>query len=125
MENYILYFLISLLALLIGSFLNVCIYRIPLGKTVVKGRSYCTSCNALIPWYCNIPLFSYLFLKGRCLRCKSKISIIYPSIELLNLILWLFAFYIFGLTLFALFIAIVFSILIVVSIIYIKKKFGL
>lgn len=120
MENIILYLLISLVALAVGSFLNVCIYRIPIGKTVVKGRSYCTSCNALIPWYCNIPVFSYIFLKGRCLRCKAKISIIYPVVEVLNLVLWLGAFFLLGFTLWGLLLASTFSVAIVAIFIFLE-----
>lgn len=107
--------LIFIFGLLIGSFLNVCIYRIPLQKTIVKGRSYCPSCNALIPWYCNIPLFSYLFLRGRCKDCGEKISIIYPAVELLNAVLYLLVWQVYGLTLTAVFIAALFSILVVIS----------
>lgn len=114
--------MIFIYGLLIGSFLNVCIYRIPLKKTVVKGRSYCTSCNTLIPWYCNIPLFSYLFLKGRCLRCGEKISLIYPAVELLNAILYLLIWMVYGLTIPALFVAILFSILIIISFIDLKHQ---
>jgi leader peptidase (prepilin peptidase)/N-methyltransferase len=107
--------IVFLFGLLIGSFLNVCIYRIPLRKTVVKGRSYCPSCNSLIPWYCNIPLFSFLFLKGRCKDCGEKISLVYPIVELLNALLYLTVWQIYGLTFTALFTAILFSILVVIS----------
>jgi leader peptidase (prepilin peptidase)/N-methyltransferase len=114
--------MVFILGLLIGSFLNVCIYRIPLGKDVIKGRSYCTSCNALIPWYCDIPLFSYIFLKGRCKDCGGKISLVYPIVELLNALLYLVVWYIYGLTLQALFIAILFSILVIISFIDLKHQ---
>jgi len=107
--------IIFLYGLLIGSFLNVCIYRIPLEKTVVKGRSYCTSCNSLIPWYCNIPLLSYLFLKGRCKDCGEKISPIYPAVELLNALLYLAVWQNYGLTFPALITAILFSVLIIIA----------
>jgi leader peptidase (prepilin peptidase)/N-methyltransferase len=114
--------LIFIFGLLIGSFLNVCIYRIPLEKTVVKGRSYCTACNALIPWYCNIPLFSYLFLKGRCKDCGEKISPVYPIVELLNALLYLAVWFLLGPTLQALFVAILFSILIIIAFIDLKHQ---
>ncbi|MEA3452211.1 MAG: prepilin peptidase, partial [Bacteroidota bacterium] len=68
----------ALLGLLFGSFLNVVILRIPKGESVVFGASHCYSCgNSLKPWH-NIPLFSWLFLRGKCSFCKTKISIQYP-----------------------------------------------
>ena len=115
MNSIIIPLFIFLYGLLIGSFLNVCIYRIPLEITVVKGRSYCPSCHALIPWTCNIPLFSYLFLKGRCKDCGNKISLIYPAVELLNALLYVAVFLVFGWTVESLFVAILFSVLIIIS----------
>lgn len=76
--------------LLIGSFLNVCIYRIPRGESIVTGRSHCTNCNKLIQWYDLVPLVSYILLRGKCRNCKTKISIQYPLIELLNGLLYVF-----------------------------------
>ena len=80
----ILYFIIFLYGIVIGSFLNVCILRIPAGESIVTGRSHCDSCNTRIKWYDLIPIFSYLFLRGRCRSCKTKLSIQYPIIEALN-----------------------------------------
>ena len=77
-----------ILGLCIGSFLNVVIYRLPLGMSLAKPASHCPKCNEPIKWYDNIPLFSYIFLKGKCRHCKEKISIRYPLIELTNCILW-------------------------------------
>ncbi|MGI6731037.1 MAG: prepilin peptidase [Anaerovoracaceae bacterium] len=108
--------------LLIGSFLNVCIYRIPLGKSVTRGRSYCTSCNALIPLYCNIPLFSYIFLKGRCKDCGEKFSVIYPIVELLNALLYLEIWLLYGPSPQSLFIALLFSVLIIITFIDLKHQ---
>jgi leader peptidase (prepilin peptidase) / N-methyltransferase len=67
----------------IGSFLNVCIYRLPAGKSIVRPASACPACGATIRWYDNIPLISYMILRGRCRGCKTRISIRYPIIELL------------------------------------------
>lgn len=75
------------ISLAIGSFLNVCIYRIP-NKTFFKNkRSYCPKCNHQLKAKDNIPLFSYIFLKGKCRYCGEKISFRYPFVELINCIL--------------------------------------
>jgi len=66
--------LAGIIGLLVGSFLNVVIYRYNTGLSIVKGRSKCLSCGKTLDWYELIPLFSFLFLKGKCLGCKSKIS---------------------------------------------------
>lgn len=73
-----------LFGLLIGSFLNVCIYRLPQDLSVVRPRSYCPSCQKPIAWYDNVPLLSYALLGGRCRHCKAAISARYPVVELLT-----------------------------------------
>lgn len=70
--------------LVIGSFLNVCIYRLPLGESVVHPRSRCPRCQALIVWYQNIPVLSWIALRGRCGRCGASISARYPLVEALS-----------------------------------------
>ena len=92
---------IFVLGAAIGSFLNVCIYRIPLPDVSIHSprRSFCPECNELISFYDNIPVLSYLLLRGRCRSCKAKISVVYPSVELATAVLFLFMFYHFGLTL--------------------------
>lgn len=122
MENIVIAVFILLYGLIIGSFLNVCIYRIPIGKSVAQGRSYCPHCDALIPWYLNIPLFSYLFLRGHCLNCKAPISPVYPIVETLNGIVYLLIWYTYGLTLQSFFAAILLSVLVVVAFIDIQQK---
>ena len=75
-----------------GSFANVCIYRLPLNKGVVSGRSFCTKCKKKIIWYDNIPLLSYLFIQGKCRNCNKKISPRYFIVELLTGITFLIIF---------------------------------
>lgn len=67
-----------------GSFVNVVIHRLPLGEDIVFPRSACPKCKALIPWYRNIPLVSFLFLRGKCGDCGTKISFRYPLVELIT-----------------------------------------
>lgn len=74
--------------ILIGSFLNVCIYRIPEKQSVVVVRSHCMSCGKQIKWYDLVPLVSFLILRGRCRYCKAKLSWQYPAVEALNGILY-------------------------------------
>ncbi len=86
----------ALFGLIIGSFLNVCIYRTPLKISVAKGRSYCPSCkNSLSPIEL-VPVLSYVFLRGKCKNCKCKISPRYAIIELLTAVLFALCGYVFG-----------------------------
>jgi leader peptidase (prepilin peptidase) / N-methyltransferase len=82
--------LVFLAGLAIGSFLNVLIYRLPRNLQFTKGRSVCPGCGKTIKWYHNIPLFSYLCLRGRCAYCGMKIPVRYPLVELLNALGYLF-----------------------------------
>jgi leader peptidase (prepilin peptidase)/N-methyltransferase len=101
--------------LVVGSFLNVCIYRIPRKISIVKPFSFCPSCKeAIKPWH-NIPVLSFILLKGKCAYCEAKISVRYPIVELLNGILYVTAYLSFGLTYALPFILIFISSLIVIS----------
>jgi leader peptidase (prepilin peptidase)/N-methyltransferase len=93
--------LIFVLGLAIGSFLNVCIYRIPRADVSIHSprRSFCPECNEPISPYDNIPVLSYLLLGGKCRRCSTPISVIYPLVELATAGLFLVMYYRFGLTL--------------------------
>ena len=90
---------IFLFGLAFGSFLNVCIYRLPLGLSVVKPRSACPKCKRPIAFYDNLPVLSWLILRGRCRHCQAKISPRYLLIELLTGFFFLACYWYFGLTL--------------------------
>jgi len=81
------------IGLAIGSFLNVCVYRIPRGESLLYPASHCPICQTPIKWYDNIPVISYLLLRGRCRKCSSPISLRYPLIEVLTGLLFLLTFY--------------------------------
>jgi leader peptidase (prepilin peptidase) / N-methyltransferase len=81
---------------IVGSFLNVCISRIPKRESIIHPPSYCPKCRAAIRFYCNVPLLSYLFLRGRCNSCREPISFRYFSVELLMASLSVALFYQFG-----------------------------
>jgi leader peptidase (prepilin peptidase) / N-methyltransferase len=102
MTSYFIYGFVMLIGMCIGSFLNVCIYRLPHGHSIVSPPSSCPVCNASIKWYDNIPVVSYILLKGRCRRCKTPISVRYPMVELLTGLFALITCMEFGLTFFAL-----------------------
>lgn len=87
-----LYIIVFLYGIIIGSFLNVCIYRIPKGENIAKVRSHCINCGYQLKWYDLVPVFSYLCLGGKCRKCKTHISIQYPVVEFANGILYLIVF---------------------------------
>ena len=90
------YILIGFFGLCFGSFLNVCISRLPRGESIVLPRSHCPRCNHAIRWYDNIPVVSYLFLRGRCRDCHVPISPLYPSVEALTALVLIVTFYVYG-----------------------------
>lgn len=117
MLETILYALVFIYGIIVGSFLNVCIYRIPLKESVVTTRSHCMRCGYKLKWYDLVPVFSYLFLRGRCRKCGDRISPQYPIIELLNGILWVLTFIYTGINITSLIYNLVISALIVLSVI--------
>lgn len=77
-------FTLFILGLLVGSFINVVLFRFETGETVVSGRSRCNVCREMIAWYDNIPLLSFIVLRGKCRKCGVKISWQYPAVELVT-----------------------------------------
>ena len=114
---------ILIIGLCIGSFLNVCIYRIPREESITFPPSHCTSCGYDLKVTQLIPVVSYLFLKGRCRKCKKKISIKYPLVETLNGVLYLLMFLKFGLSINFIFYSLLVSLLIVISFIDLECKY--
>jgi leader peptidase (prepilin peptidase)/N-methyltransferase len=84
MQTLALFFILFIFGSVIGSFLNVVIYRIPKGENIAYPASKCQSCQSPLKWYHNIPIFSWLFLGGKCAFCKDPIAKQYPMIELLT-----------------------------------------
>lgn len=88
LPDIILYSIIFLFGIVIGSFLNVCIFRIPEKEDIVKTGSHCMSCGYRLKWYDMIPVISFLALRGKCRKCGAKLSVQYPLIEAANGILY-------------------------------------
>lgn len=117
--EYVITFIVGLM---VGSFLNVCIYRIPVGKSVYSpNRSFCPTCGNTILWYDNIPILSYLILKRKCRYCKHIISIQYPLVELITGLFFLLLLYRFGISLTFFGACILVSILIAASVIDLQR----
>ncbi len=115
-------FIAFILGTLIGSFINVVILRIPKDESVVFGSSHCTSCNAALkPWH-NVPLFSWIFLRGKCSFCKTKISAQYPIIEFISGLIFFTLAMKYGISLPILFVGLSFLMLLALSMIDFKYK---
>lgn len=89
---------LGLLGLAVGSFLNVCIYRLPRGESLNVPASHCTACSRPLAWYENIPLVSWLILRGRCRTCREPISAVYPAVEAITAAVFVAGYAIYGLT---------------------------
>ncbi len=117
MELTVIYSIIFIFGIIIGSFLNVCIYRIPNKNDIVIERSHCMSCGNVLKWYELIPVFSFLIQKGRCRHCGSRISRQYPLVEVVNGILYVGIFIVCGFTIGSILFCMCASILLVISVI--------
>ena len=114
--------LVTLFGLCIGSFLNVAIIRLPKNESINLPASHCPTCLHPLAWYHNVPLFSWIFLRGKCAFCKSHISFQYPLVELSSAFLYAFIYFHLANTLQALLIASVFALLLALSIIDLRYK---
>src|SRR4026207_565501 len=115
MHEWSLYLVVGTFGALVGSFLNVCIFRLPRGESIAWPGSHCPSCAHAIRFYHNIPLLSYLWLGGRCRACRTPISIRYPLVEAVNALGYLAIVWYFGPTWTAALYALLFSALVVVT----------
>lgn len=112
-----------LFGITIGSFLNVCIYRIPAGLSVAEGRSFCPCCKKQLKSLDMIPIVSFLLLRGKCRFCKHPISVQYPLVELASGLLFLLAFFVFGPQVKTVFVSLFFVLLLTIGIIDQKTGF--
>jgi leader peptidase (prepilin peptidase)/N-methyltransferase len=115
MHEWFSYLAVGTLGALVGSFLNVCIFRLPRGESIVWPGSHCPSCANAIAGYDNIPVLSYLWLRGRCRTCRTPISIRYPIVEAVNAFGYLAILWFFGPTWTAALYALLFSALVVIT----------
>lgn len=102
-NDLVLYLFSFIIGSVLGSFLNVCIYRLPREESIAFPPSHCTACGHKIRFYNNVPVLSFIFLGGRCADCKARISLVYPLVEILSGLLFLLTVHRFGLTLSTLF----------------------
>lgn len=111
------YIIVAIFGTIIGSFLNVCIYRIPNKESINFPGSKCGTCHTSLKPLDLVPVFSYLLLGGKCRYCKSKVSLQYPLVELVSGLLYILAYHYFGLSAFFIVYSILFSVLLTVAII--------
>lgn len=115
--------MVIITGLCIGSFLNVCIYRIPRDESIIFSSSHCTNCNYKLQVIDLIPVLSYIFLKGRCRKCNEKISMEYPAVEILNGALYLIIYLRYGFSIYTIKYFLLCSLLIVIASIDLKTHY--
>ena len=113
----VLFVMLGLLGIVVGSFLNVCIFRIPKKEDIAVERSHCMHCGHVLQWYELIPVFSFLIQGGKCRSCKKKISWQYPIVESLNAVLWILVVLVHGLRWESILFCLCASVLIVITVI--------
>lgn len=117
------YLVVLITGLCIGSFLNVCIYRVPLEESIAFPGSHCFNCGYELKWYDLVPVLSYALLMGKCRKCKEKISMQYPLIEIANGLLYVAVFFKFGYSIDTLKFMTLVSLMIVIGMIDFKTKY--
>lgn len=122
MTIFIPYLIVLIFGLVVGSFLNVCIHRLPRGESIVWPSSHCPACGTKIAAYDNLPLLSIMLLRGRCRSCQARISLRYPTVELLNGVGYVVMFWQFGFQWPAAIYSILFSALLVVTFIDLEHQ---
>ena len=93
---------VAVFGLCVGSFLNVCAYRLPLGESIVSPPSRCTKCGRTLSWFDNVPVLSWVVLRGRCRTCKTPVSWMYPSVEIITSLVFVLTYVTYGPTLLSL-----------------------
>ncbi len=122
LSTFSLITLFSIIGLCVGSFLNVVIIRVPKGESISLPASNCPTCKHPLKWYHNIPLFSWIFLRGKCAFCKEKISIQYPIIEILTTFIFVLTSSLSNSIIESLILCTLFSMLLALSVIDLKYK---
>lgn len=115
-------FVSFILGTVIGSFLNVCIYRLPRKESIISPPSHCPSCNESIAWYDNVPIFGWLMLKGKCRKCGNPISAEYPIVEFVTGLMFLLTYLRYGLSPYLPLFLILFSAFLVIAFIDFKHQ---
>ncbi len=101
MPEWLIVVVVAVYGACIGSFLNVCAYRLPIGQSVVHPRSRCTSCGRTLSWADNVPVVSWLVLGGRCRTCREPVSWMYPAVEIVTALVFVLTYLTYGFTLLA------------------------
>ncbi len=113
----LLYIIFFMYGIVIGSFVNVLIYRLPLHENFTTEHSHCMTCGHQLKWYDLVPLFSWIFLRGHCRYCKTKLSVQYPLVEAINGVGYVLIFYVCGFNLSSMLFVLCFSILSAIAVI--------
>ena len=98
MPEWLLVLLVALFGACVGSFLNVCIYRLPRRESLLWPGSRCTSCGRALSWYENVPILGWMALGGRCRTCRAPVSWMYPAVEIITALTFLSGYLLYGLT---------------------------